>query len=282
LYDPDVNTTYLAFAEHWGFTPLPTRPRNPQENGKQERSGGYVKDNALKGRKFNSLKELNEYLRRWNRTIARLRIHGTTRKQVWTPFLETDRTALKPVPSETFMFFRCGERVVHPDRHVELRGAFYPVSARLLGLKLQLRWDHKMVRIYHQEVLVAAHVRVAPGQYAPASGTQPVSSTQTAFIHKLLGRCERVGPALRAWADEAFERRGIRALRLIQGALSLTRRHARETVLWAADKARQKGLFRYQDLRRLVERGAPPPQLPLLTEHPDIRSMDAYRLEDRE
>ena len=34
------------------FTPLPTRPRNPQENGKQERSGGYVKDNALKGRRF--------------------------------------------------------------------------------------------------------------------------------------------------------------------------------------------------------------------------------------
>jgi transposase len=43
LYDPDINATYLAFAEHWGFTPLPTRPRNPQENGKQERSGGYVK-----------------------------------------------------------------------------------------------------------------------------------------------------------------------------------------------------------------------------------------------
>jgi transposase len=38
LYDPDVNTTYLAFANHWGFTPLPTRPRYPQELGKQERS----------------------------------------------------------------------------------------------------------------------------------------------------------------------------------------------------------------------------------------------------
>jgi transposase len=42
LYDPDVNPTYAAFAEHWGFTPLPTKPRNPQENGKQERSGGYA------------------------------------------------------------------------------------------------------------------------------------------------------------------------------------------------------------------------------------------------
>jgi transposase len=55
LYDPDSNQIYTAFAQHWGFTPLPTRPRNPRENGKQERSGGYVKDNALKGRRFDSL-----------------------------------------------------------------------------------------------------------------------------------------------------------------------------------------------------------------------------------
>jgi transposase len=57
LYDPDSNDIYLAFARHWGFTPLPIRPRTPQENGKQERSGGYVKDNALKGRRFESLAE---------------------------------------------------------------------------------------------------------------------------------------------------------------------------------------------------------------------------------
>jgi len=43
LFDPDSNDIYLAFAGHWGFTPLPIRPYNPKENGKQERSGGYVK-----------------------------------------------------------------------------------------------------------------------------------------------------------------------------------------------------------------------------------------------
>jgi transposase len=77
LYDPDNNTIYQAFAAHWSFTSLPTQPRHPQENGKQERSGGYVKDNALKGRRFNSLDEHNAFLRQWNRTVARLRIHGT-------------------------------------------------------------------------------------------------------------------------------------------------------------------------------------------------------------
>ena len=37
FFDPDSHEVYLAFAQHWGFTPLPTQPRTPQENGKQER-----------------------------------------------------------------------------------------------------------------------------------------------------------------------------------------------------------------------------------------------------
>ena len=282
LYDPDVNTTYLAFAKHWGFTPLPTRPRYPKELGKQERSGRYVKDNALKGKKFNSLEEQNDYLRRWNRRVARLRIHGTTRKQVWAHFLETDKQALKPLPSERFLFFKCGERTVHPDSHVEVEGSFYPVPPRLLGQRVQARWDKRLVRVFHNDVLVASHLRVEPGTYAPTPGSHPVTSTQTAFILKILGRCEKVGPSLRAWADKAYEYRGVRALRLIQGVLSLLRKHPRESVLWAAEHALQQGLFRYQDFRRLVEHSAkkPPSQLPLLTEHPDIRSLNAYRLED--
>lgn len=283
LFDPDVNATYTAFAEHWGFTPLPTRPRNPKENGKQERSGGYVKNNALKGRRFNSLEEKNTFLRRWNRTIARLRIHGTTRKQVWSHYLETDKLALYPLAEQRFSMFKSGTRSVHPDAHVEVDGAFYPVPTTLLGKEVQVRWDDKLVRVYHRNELVASHLRVAAGLFAPQPGAKPVTSSQKAYIEKLLGRCERVGGPLRTWADAALEQRGVRSLRLIQGVLSLTRKHPRETILWAARNAHERQLFRYQDFRRLVEHTAEPTQpaqLSLLSEHPHIRPMNAYRLED--
>lgn len=55
LYDPDISDVYAAFARHWGFVPLPSRPRHPPEQGIAEHSGGYLKDNALKGRRFDSL-----------------------------------------------------------------------------------------------------------------------------------------------------------------------------------------------------------------------------------
>ena len=283
LYDPDMNEVYAAFARHHGFTALPIRPRNPKENGKQERSGGYVKGNALKGHRFDSLDECNAHLRRWNRTIARLRIHGTTRRQVFTHFLESDKPALQPLPAEPFALFHCGDRTVHPDGYVEVQGAFYPAPSHLLGLLIQVRWDQHLVRLYHNQVQVAVHTRVAPGKFAPRPGQNPADlvSSQGAFLERLLGRCERVGPDLRLWAEAAFAERGVRAFRLLQGALDLTRAHPKEALLRAARLACEHQLFRYRDLRRLVSQ-APGDlrQRTLIGVHPNIRPLTHYRLEE--
>jgi len=281
LYDPDVQPVYAAFAAHYGFTPLPTRPRNPKENGKQERSGGYVKDNALKGRRFDSLDELNAFLRHWNRTVARLRIHGTTRRQVWTHYEDTDKKALQPLPADRFALFSCGTRTVHPDGHVEVEGSFYPAALHLVGQDVQVRWDGSMVRVFHAEALVAVHLRARPGTYARPGREAAPSSSQRAYAAKLLGLCARVGPALHEWAEAAYVERGVRALRLIQGALALVRKHPKEAVLNAACRALDHRLFRYRDLRRLTEQAdQAPAQRSLLTVHEGIRPMTDYRLED--
>jgi len=283
LYDPDANEIYTAFSRHWGFTALPTRPRTPEENGKQERSGGYVKSNALKDRRFECLAEQNEHLRRWNRTVARLRIHGTTRRQVIAHFLESEKPALLPLAAESFPFFQSGSRTVHPDGMVEVAGSFYPAPAHLLHETVRMQWDQHLVRLFHKNDLVSVFHRLAPGHFHPRPGGSPyeVTSTQRAFAEKLLAHAERIGPELRRWAEAAIEERGVRAYRLIQGVLSLVRTHPRERVLWAAGRAAEHQLFRYRDLRRLVETAAEPAEeRVLLTEHDAIRPMTHYRLED--
>lgn len=282
FYDPDVNPVWTAFAQHWGFTALPTLPGNPKENGKQERSGGYVKSNALAGRRFNSLFELNAYLAHWNRTWARVRIHGTTRRQVFAHFEQTDKQALQPLAGSPFAFFQRGTRTVHPDGHVEVDGGFYPAPPHLVGQDVEVRFDRHLVRIFAGEAAVAVHARVQPGEYArePGGSRQPGSS-QRAFLAQLLARCERVGAPLQQWAEAAHEERGVRALRLIQGVLGLLRKHPREVVLAAAQTALTHRSFRYKDLRRLTEAAAAQPkQRSLLDVHESIRPMAEYRLED--
>jgi hypothetical protein len=106
------------------------------------------------------------------------------------------------------------------------------------------------------------------------------STRQQAYVDRLVGQCERVGPALKQWADAALAARGVRAIRLIQGVLGLTRKHPRERVLAAVTEAHAHQYFRYQTIRQLVERTLARPRPTLRTDDPAIRPMTQYTLED--
>ena len=280
LYDPDISELYAAFAKHWGFVPLPSRPRHPQEQGVAERGGGYVKDNALKGRRFDSLEELDTFLKHWNRTIARVRIHGTTRKQVYTHFLEVEKPALKPVPEERFSLFEVGTRTVHPDGYVEVARAFYSVPDRLLGEEVRVYWDERLVRIYHQGQCVGVYTRAPAGTFNSLDEHRPAHkpARQQAYQANLLTKAEHIGPRALSWAQGAIEERDVRAYRLLQGMISLTRKHPRERVNWACGIALERRLFRYKPLRRLVEQAAArsPAPPPLRQSHDIIRDLSEY------
>jgi transposase len=279
LYDPDVSELYAALGRHYGFVSLPSRPRHPQENGVEERSGDYVKDNALKGRHFNSLAELNEYLARWNRTIARLRIHGTTRKQVYSHFLEVEKPLLKPLPSERFALFEACTRTVHPDGHIQVGGAFYSVPHILVGQVVKVHWDEHLVRVFARGRSVAVHSRQVEGTFAtrPEHRPEHKPAREEAYVANLLSKAEHIGPQALAWSQAACEARGVRAYRLLQGMISLTHAHKREKVNWACGLALQNQLFRYKILRRLVEKENLVTQLPLLLQnHEIIRDLAEY------
>jgi transposase len=281
-FDPDSNIRHLAFAAHWGFVPLPTRPYHPEENGKQERSGGYCKHNAYrKGERFESLGEHNSHLRRWNERWARVRIHGTTRRQVYAHYLESDLPALRPCPAENFRLFECGTRKVHVDAHVEVAGSFYPVPLHLIGESVHVRWDSNLVRVAHESVEVALHARIEPGHWAIAPGRDPAElvSTQRSHLDSLKRRCSDIGPEMRSWADAAYEARGIRTFKLLQGVLGLAKHHSRAQMLHAADRALTQRSFRYATFKSLLAAPAPAVrERTLISTHAVIRPMEQYTL----
>jgi hypothetical protein len=78
--DPDSHEVYLP-PPNCSLTSLPTQSAHLAGKPKQERSGGYVKDNALEAGSLAALRQ-NAFLRHRNRTIAHFRIHGTTQRRV--------------------------------------------------------------------------------------------------------------------------------------------------------------------------------------------------------
>jgi len=280
LYDPDINELYAAFAKHWGFIPLPCRPRHPQEEGVVERGGNYLKDNALKGRRFDSLEQQDSFLKHWNRTVARVRIHGRTRKQVYTHFLEVEKPTLRPLPPERFSLFEVGTRTVHPDGYVEVDRAYYSVPDRLLGEEVRVYWDERLVRIYYHEKCVGVYTKASPGTFNSIDEHRPAHkpARQQAYQEDLLVKAGHIGERAMTWARAAIDERDVRAYRLLQGMIALTRSHPRERVDWACGIAMERRVFRYPVLRRLVEQAAAraPTQLPLIQSHDIIRNLKEY------
>lgn len=78
-FDPELNPQVRSFAAHYGTALLPTRPYTPRHKGKVERGVDYVQENALRGRKFNTLEEQNRFLLTWEATVADTRLCGCTK-----------------------------------------------------------------------------------------------------------------------------------------------------------------------------------------------------------
>ncbi len=93
VYDPSLNPLYRDVLHHYGAVALPCRVQDPDRKGKVEAGVAHAKKTPLKGLRFESLEEAQEYLDQWEERWADTRIHGTTKRQVSGMFAE-ERPAL--------------------------------------------------------------------------------------------------------------------------------------------------------------------------------------------
>lgn len=279
-FDPVLNPKLASFAQHYGTVILPTKPYMPRHKGKVESSVKYVKNNALKARQFTSLEEQNRHLLDWESNIADTRIHGTLKRQVGKLFREVERTALLPLPRERFPFFHEAQRKVSRDGHIEVAKAYYSVPPEYLGREVWARWDARLVRVFNNRFQqIAMHVRHEPGRFSTLGehlSPRKINSLERG-VEYLLNKVRYIGPQSHQWAQAMIHARGIEGTRVLQGLLSLTKKHASAVLEKACETALSHGAYRLQTLRKLLQRQADKQQpLPFLDEHPIIRPLDDY------
>jgi transposase len=279
-FDPELVPRLQSFCQHYGTVILPTKPRTPEHKGKIESGVKYVQDNGLKAKKFSTLEEHNAELAHWEATVADLRIHGTTRQQVGKVFTEVERPALRPLPRERFPNFQEAPRKVSRDGHVEVAKAYYSVPPEYLGHTVWARWDARLVRIFnHRFEQIALHVRHEKGRFSTQAqhlAPEKINGLERGAGY-LLGKVRGIGPHTHQWAEAMLHARGIEGTRVLQGVLSLTKRHTSAELEKACEIALSHGAFRLRTIRQLLTRHADR-QLPLgfLEEHPIIRPLDDY------
>lgn len=178
----EFNARLHAFAKHWGFRPRACAPYRARTKGKDERGVGYVKNNAIAGRHFESWPALEAHLDGWVRDIADQRVHGSTGEVPIERFRRAEAGALRSIAGiPPFATARELVRKVQADCVIEIDSNAYSVPWRLIGETVQVVIAGGVVRVIHAGREVAVHPRrtgrservVDPRHYAGIVGSGP-------------------------------------------------------------------------------------------------------------
>jgi len=151
------NARLHAFARYWGFSPRACAPYRARTKGKDERGVGYVKHNAIAGRRFTNWGAFVGHLDHWNREIADVRVHGTTGELPIVRFAD-EVGALRPLGGRApFGQLRDLVRKVRPDCAIDLDTNSYSVPWRLVGETVQVVVLAGRVIVRHAGEVVADH-----------------------------------------------------------------------------------------------------------------------------
>jgi transposase len=161
FYEPAVNRTYAEMAAHYDTAVVPARPYKPRDKAKVEVAVQVATRwiiAKLRNRRFFSLANLNEAIAELvaalnNRVTRHL---GASRQGL---FDEVERSALKRLPAEPYVYAEWKQCRAGLDYHVEVGRHYYSVPHTLLRETIWARSTARTVELFHRGNRVAAHVR---------------------------------------------------------------------------------------------------------------------------
>jgi transposase len=254
LYEPELNPVYAATLAHYGVVADPARVRDPNRKGTVENAIQHTQATALKGRRFESMAEQNDFLEHWERTWAATRIHGTERRQVQAMF-EEERAHLKALPLLGMQYFSQAQRTVCDDSCVRIEHSSYAARPAPIGSKV-------LVRIYAQRIEIRA---LGSGQLlrthakAERPGTVVLPQEERVFnpsreTRLILRQARQIGEHASRLCELLFAIEGRVGQRKLWGIVSLARRYPAHCVNSACAQALEQGVYSYKRVLALTER----------------------------
>ncbi len=254
LYEPELNRVYAMVLAHYGVVGDPARIRDPNRKGSVENAIGHTQATALKGRRFESIEEQNEFLEHWETRWAAPRIHGSHKKQVEAMFQE-ERSYLKALPITGVQYFKEEQRSVCDDSCIRVAHSSYAARPAKIGDRVLVRLfkNHLEIRDLKTQALLRTHTLVdRPGTVVlPAEERifNPSRETRT-----ILRQAQAIGPATHELCETLFRQEGRVGQRKLWGIVGLVRSQPRRIVEQACAMALHDGIHSYKLIKALAER----------------------------
>jgi len=156
--DPVFNPRYMDFARHYGFNIVPCNVGKGNEKGIVENAVGYVKKNLLNGLEVSDFKIMKPLVQHWLDTVANVRQHGETGRRPVDMFAE-EKQSLQPLPIGPYDIGVVKQARASRQFRVTIDTNRYSVPAQLAGVGLTVKLYPDRLCFYHENKLVARHVR---------------------------------------------------------------------------------------------------------------------------
>lgn len=181
--NPVLTRGFLEYSQARGFLVDPARVRHPKDKPHTERNVPYVRERLWKGGTFTDLADVRAQAQRWCLDVAGQRIHGTTRTRPLVVFRDEEHAHLLPYDGVPYDVPVWGQVTVHPDHHIAFRYALYsvPFDRCPIGVRLDVRADRELVRLYHRGELVKTHPRKPKGGRSTDPADYPPERTAYAL-----------------------------------------------------------------------------------------------------
>ena len=261
-YDPDLNATFHQLSVHYGFVPIPARPRKPKDKPLVENGVLIVQRwilARLRNRIFHTVEALNLAIRALleeanNRPMKKLKC---SRREL---FEQIERPNAKPLPATPFVYQEWQRHIIGPDSHVEIVKHYYSVPAVFYkNREVDVRVSENSVEIFDAgQVRLALHAR-SHAEYRFTTNPEHMPEKQKSLIclepAKRLERAGRIGPNTQALTrgiltSKRFPEQGIRAT---DGVFRLVKDYGVEAMEKAAALAVEHRLFRVREIKDILK-----------------------------
>jgi len=285
---PVLNPRYLDFARHYGFSIVPCNVGKGNEKGIVENGVGYVKKNLLNGLDIPDFDIMGPVTKHWLDTIANVRIHGETGLKPVDMF-DKEKPFLQPLPYEPYDI-----GIVKPMRasrqfRVTIDTNHYSVPAQLAGVRLTVKQYPDRICFYHENNLVARHVRSYDRRQDFEHPDHPkvlLQQRKRAKDQKIFMRFLSLSDKSRQYYRQ-LEQRRMNPFHHIRQIVALSEIYEKEQVQMAIEDAFSFAAFSCEYIANLLEQRTRPVKtagalhltrssdlLDLTIDHPDLSIYD--------
>jgi transposase len=255
--EPRFNEAFVEYAQTRGFVIDPARVRTPTDKPRVERMVQFVRSSFWAGETFFDLNDAQAKATAWCAGRAGTRIHGTTQCRPVEHFRLDEQPHLLPAPADHYDLPIYASCRVHRDHHIEIAKALYSIPGNLLGARVQVRADRKLVRVFHRSQLIKVHPRQAPGQRSTDPADLPAEQTTYALrdIAHLQKMAASHGEAIGAYAAAVLDTAlPWTKMRQVYALLGLVKKWGPDKVAAACKRALDAEAINVALIGRMLER----------------------------